>query len=80
MAVQGDRSGLTGKYDIRLEYFPGESASRMPMGDGANESTDVQTEATLLTAVKEQLGLQLAAVKGTRQVIVIDHIERPSGN
>lgn len=74
-----DKTGLTGKYDIRLEYFPGETASRIPTGDNPNEA-DIQPEATLLTAIQQQLGLKLTSVKGTRQIIVIDHIERPSGN
>jgi uncharacterized protein (TIGR03435 family) len=75
-----DKTGLTGKFDIRLEYFPGETTSRIPVGDSLNAPTDIQPEATLLTAIQEQLGLKLTAVKGTRQIIVIDHIERPSGN
>jgi uncharacterized protein (TIGR03435 family) len=72
-----DKTGLTGKYDIRLEYLPD---SAITAGDAPNESGDIQPEATLLTAVQQQLGLKLTSVKGTRQIIVIDHIERPSGN
>ncbi len=75
-----DKTGLTGKYDIRLEYLPDQAANRVIAGEDANESADIQPEATLLTAIQEQLGLKLTSVKGTRQVIVIDHIERPSGN
>ncbi len=75
-----DKTGLTGKYDIRLEYLPDEPASRISVGDDSNESAGTQPEASLTTALKEQLGLQLTSVKGTRQIIVIDHIERPSGN
>jgi uncharacterized protein (TIGR03435 family) len=30
--------------------------------------------------VKEQLGLRLDAVKGPAEVMVIDHVERPSEN
>ena len=75
-----DKTGLTGKYDIRLEYLPDEPASRISVGDDSNDSAGTQPEASLTTALKEQLGLQLTSVKGTRQIIVIDHIERPSGN
>jgi uncharacterized protein (TIGR03435 family) len=74
-----NKTGVTGKYDIGLEYLPDSTASRITPGDDPNEA-DIQPEATLSTAIKEQLGLQLTAVKGTRQIIVIDHIERPSGN
>ncbi len=75
-----DKTGLTGKFDIRLEYLPDDPASRIAAADNSNEPADTQPEVTLTTAIKEQLGLQLTSVKGTRQIIVIDHVERPSGN
>jgi uncharacterized protein (TIGR03435 family) len=34
----------------------------------------------LVSAVKDQLGLKLQSGKGPVDVVVIDHIERPSGN
>jgi uncharacterized protein (TIGR03435 family) len=74
-----DKTGLTGKFDIRLEYLPTETTSEITPGDDSNDA-DTQTEATLTTAIQEQLGLKLTSIKGTRQIIVIDHIERPSGN
>jgi bla regulator protein BlaR1 len=74
-----DKTGLTGKYDIRLEYLPDQPA-RPTAGDDSNESADTQPEATLSTAMQQQLGLKLTPVKGTRQIIVIDHIEKPSEN
>ena len=75
-----DKTGVTGKFDIRLEYLPDEPASRISDGDEPNQSSDTQPEASLTTAIQEQLGLKVTSVKGTRQIIVIDHIERPSGN
>ena len=36
--------------------------------------------AALFTALELQLGLKLVPVKGNRQVIVIDHVEKPSRN
>lgn len=75
-----NKTGLTGKYDIRLEYLPDQPTTRTAVGDDAGESADTQPEATLSTAIQQQLGLKLVPVKGTRQIIVIDHIERPSGN
>jgi bla regulator protein blaR1 len=74
-----DKTGLTGKFDIRLEYLPTETTSEITPSDDSNDA-DTQTEATLTTAIQEQLGLKLTSIKGTRQIIVIDHIERPSGN
>ncbi|HKQ88587.1 MAG TPA: M56 family metallopeptidase [Candidatus Acidoferrales bacterium] len=75
-----NKTGLTGKFDIRLEYLPDQPIAPTPFGGDSNESANIQPEATLLTAIQQQLGLKLVSVHGTRQIIVIDHIERPSGN
>ncbi len=61
-----DRTGLNGGYDFQLEWSPEESA------DSAAQS--------LVTALREQLGLRLETVKSPVQVLVIDGIERPSEN
>ncbi|MEP7353852.1 MAG: TIGR03435 family protein [Acidobacteriota bacterium] len=59
-----DHTGLTGKYDFVLDY------SFRPE-DG---------KADIFTAVQEQLGLKLEPGEETRQVMVVDHIERPDPN
>ncbi len=63
-----DKTGLTGVYDFTLHF----SASDPPPQDS--------TEPSLYTALEEQLGLKLEPVKGPVQVLVIDHVERPSEN
>jgi uncharacterized protein (TIGR03435 family) len=35
---------------------------------------------SIITAVQEQLGLRLEATKGPVDVLVIDHVERPTAN
>ena len=35
---------------------------------------------TLMTAIQQQLGLRMDSGTGPVEIIVIDHVERPSGN
>lgn len=75
-----DKTELRGKFDIRLEYLPDQTTPGPTAVDQPDVPADIQPGASLFTAVEQQLGLKLVPVKGTRQVIVIDHIEKPSGN
>src|ERR1017187_9001499 len=63
-----NKTGLTGAYDFTLQY----SASDPPPPDSPAPS--------IYTAIEEQLGLKLESTKGPVQVLVIDHVERPSEN
>jgi uncharacterized protein (TIGR03435 family) len=67
-----DRTALSGAYDIRLQFANDVS--------GANSSPADLAEAGIFIAIEEQLGLKLESVKAPVDVIVIDHIERPSAN
>ncbi len=64
-----DKTGLTGKYDFSLHWTP----------DNV-ESTDPNAPPGLFTAIQEQLGLKLEPVKAPVDVLVIDHVEKPSAN
>jgi uncharacterized protein (TIGR03435 family) len=61
-----DKTGLTGMFDIHLEF--------------STEGTTDPLEPSIFTALEEQTGLKLIADKGPVEVLVIDHIERPSEN
>jgi uncharacterized protein (TIGR03435 family) len=58
-----DRTGLTGTFDIDLEWSPDQATSDQP---------------SLVGALQEQLGLKLESTKGPVDVLVIDHVERPT--
>ena len=79
-----DKTGISGSYDIKLEWTPDESEGGMlkaaPDGkDGAAPAPEA-TGPSLFTALQEQLGLKLEAQKGPVEVVVIDHIEKASEN
>ena len=61
-----DHTGLTGRYDVKLEWDESQSADMLLP--------------SLYGALQEQLGLRLKPAKGMVNVIEIDHIERPSAN
>ena len=72
-----DKTGLTGKYDITLQWTPDD----MPAGAAAHAATGIDNNApSIYTALQEQLGLKLDSVKGPVDTIVVDHIEVASEN
>jgi uncharacterized protein (TIGR03435 family) len=72
-----DRTGLTGAFDIHLEWEPDAPNSSTP---DAGAASDPSPHASAIMATREQLGLRLDPGKGPREFLVIDHIERPSEN
>ena len=71
-----DRTGLTGTYDIHLEWESSPSLPASPEAEGASESPDT----SITSSMRKQLGLQLSPGKGPRDVLVIDRLERPTEN
>jgi uncharacterized protein (TIGR03435 family) len=62
-----DHTGLSGKYDLTLKW-------------GSVDDPRESDGPSLFTAIQEQLGLKLESTKAPMDVLVIDHIERPSEN
>jgi len=67
-----DRTGLNGLWDFSVVALP-------PDVSGAPNAEEA-TGSTLLEAVREQLGLKLVPTRAKIQVMVVDHVERPSEN
>lgn len=65
-----DKTGITGNFEIHLVFSPNDSAVPRP----------VTADLGMVQAIQEQLGLRLVPTKGPVDVLVIDHIERPSEN
>jgi len=68
-----DKTGITGEYNFSLTatsekaHFPGDTPAT---GDDAPP--------LLFSAIQDQLGLKLEAVKTEVECLVVDHVERPS--
>jgi len=69
-----DRTGLVGRYDVTFEF-----EVDLPNPAQPDALTDPGA-LTLFAAIQQQLGLKLESGKGPFDVIVIDHIERPTAN
>lgn len=75
-----DQTGIDGRYDFTLNWTPDESQFRS-IGVRIPSPTDnANAPPGLFTAIKEQIGLKLTAVKAPADVLVIDHVEKPSAN
>jgi uncharacterized protein (TIGR03435 family) len=61
-----DQTGLTAKYKINLEW--------------ASETAGDSSLPALSTALQEQLGLELKSATGPVDVLVVDHVEKPTPN
>jgi bla regulator protein blaR1 len=85
-----DKTGLTGKYDFTFLPPPFQRQSQVPAGAQAvpggvsngqpSSSSPDFNIAPLSEALQNQIGLKLEATKSPLGIIVIDHVEKPSGN
>jgi uncharacterized protein (TIGR03435 family) len=65
-----DGTGLKGDFAFTLQYTRG-------LGEADAGTAE---RPSLFTAVQDQLGLKLESGKGPVEVLVIDHVEKPSEN
>jgi uncharacterized protein (TIGR03435 family) len=81
-----DQTGLKGNYDFTLKWTPEQGEGMMlggPGGGGPPPDSAPPPDTSgpsIFTAIQEQLGLKLETTKGPVEVLVIDHVEKPSEN
>jgi uncharacterized protein (TIGR03435 family) len=64
-----NRTGFMGSFKVHVEFAP-----VAPTHDSES------TKPSIFAALEKQLGLKLESQKGTEEVLVIDHVEKPSEN
>jgi uncharacterized protein (TIGR03435 family) len=64
-----NQTGLTGRWDFVLKWTTNDL-----------KAADSNAAPGMFTAIQEQLGLKMEAVKAPAEVLVVDHAERPSAN
>jgi bla regulator protein blaR1 len=86
-----DQTGLTGTFDFTLKWTPdptpiGATQTILKKGSASNApvrppSSEPDADGPgFIQALREQLGLKLVSTKGLVDVLIIDHVERPSEN
>lgn len=77
-----DKTGMTRYFEIHLRFSPDDLAAPRPATDAPGVPAEVRAidAPGIFQAIQEQLGLKLVPAKGPVDVLVIDHIEKPSEN
>jgi uncharacterized protein (TIGR03435 family) len=72
-----DRTGLSGRWDAQIDFVPtflsGPNADSAPIPNPAADSGP-----SMLSAMRDQLGLKLESARGKVEYLVIDRVERPT--
>jgi uncharacterized protein (TIGR03435 family) len=78
-----DQTGLSDRYDFKLNWTPDESQFAQFRGAGATVPPpidDPNAPPSLYTAMQEQLKLKIEPMKTADDVIVIDRVQKPSAD
>ena len=81
-----DKTNLRESYNFTLQWTPGDietdfaSKFNLPDEIRAKLPEPDLNGPSIFTALREQLGLQLESERTGREIIVIDHAEKPDAN
>jgi uncharacterized protein (TIGR03435 family) len=67
-----DETGLSGRFDFKLMFTPQQNPQ------DPSPTAPIEPSIPLASALEEQLGMKLQSTKAPIDVLVIDHVERPT--
>jgi uncharacterized protein (TIGR03435 family) len=73
-----DQTGFSGLFDINLNFLPDDTTAGLPPPPPG--AIPAETASPSIFSAVHQLGLRLESTKGPVEVLVIDHVEKPSEN
>ena len=74
-----DKTGFAGTFDALVTFTPDKALAGI-RGPATAPRPDDATGRSFFRALEQQLGLKLESTNGPVEVLVIDHVERPSEN
>jgi uncharacterized protein (TIGR03435 family) len=75
-----DGTGLSGYFDADFEFTAEVMMPPPPPDSGMPNPYDGRTLPSIFSVLPQQLGLRLESQKGTVEILVVDHAERPTPN
>ncbi|MBS1877554.1 MAG: TIGR03435 family protein [Acidobacteria bacterium] len=78
-----DKTGLTKRYDFKLEWTPDDSQNamvRQAHPDAPPAPPADNSGPSIFTALQEQLGLKLENAKGPVDLLIVEKVEKPTDN
>jgi uncharacterized protein (TIGR03435 family) len=80
-----NRTGMTGVFSIHLEFAIDEATPELArqvglLGAVPGAAPSAPAGPSIFKAIQEQAGLRLESTRGPVEVLVIDHVERPTDN
>jgi uncharacterized protein (TIGR03435 family) len=75
-----DKTAISGKYNIELKWMPDQSQFGGRTVTASTAADNLDSLPSLYSALQEQVGLKLESTKASVEVLVVDHVERPSEN
>ena len=78
-----DQTGFSGVFDVNLEFRRDDTTdfdTRAGLAPPPPVATPAETTSPSIFSAVQQLGLRLESAKGPVEVLVIDHVEKPSDN